>query len=296
MKDIGFLSGSALDAAQNLHAQSLELTSTATPLVLPCLSEAGMTYESFKSRIAGALTDSTQTWPLVPALVFRAMRCSTNDKAALAAFKHATASIYDASIGLVPAGISYLVEYNGNWGELWTGSAKDIPCGVLQGRGEDALFSNTRLFDQLCRLRDEAKGVIAAYPTSPHYRKFAALGNHTRLLILASTHDSAIPMSTARHTAAVYEQTVPPGRVQLVTFNGMVHTPLASDPGCGWGIVLGYIASPDWTLNLTCLADGHLPPKTDFAGDSAPTQSASLMLLGTKDLWGDVVPTPAPTL
>jgi hypothetical protein len=192
------------------------------------------------------------------------------------------------------------VEWNGNFGELWLepGQTEADSSATIAGRNREALFHNELLYSALVRRRAEAKGFLATYPRSPHYHRFAELGNHTRLLIFAGTADSAVPILTARRTAAAYSRSAPPGHVQLLEFEGSTHTPMGNPDGhfCAWQILVAFLVSPGLAADYTPCAP-NFPPHLDFAGEGNATRALARTYLGTTDLWGSppvVTPTPAP--
>lgn len=69
--------------------------------------------------------------------------------AALTVFKSATEAIENAGTSTRPAGVSFAVEYNGDWGELWNWPAGDndtlqynstFDCDEYSGRMEEVGF------------------------------------------------------------------------------------------------------------------------------------------------------------
>jgi len=293
-KSLAMPADSALQAVLTLQQLATESNSNGAAYA-PCLGAINMTFDSFKARIAGTCADSLVNWPLATALVFRALRCSAEDSSALATFKSVTEEIEDAGLSVRPAGVSFLVEYNGDWGELWQWPSADdystynatFDCDEYAGRMEESTFFNKKLGTQLCSQRQESRGIIAAYPESPYYRKFAQLGNNTKMLLLAGLADSAVPISTARRTAAIYTASASTGNVHLLEFPGVTHTPLANDETyCGWTMLIGFLLSPTWTLDSSCLTTGNFPPTVDFAGTSTTSQAVASQYLGTTNLWG----------
>ena len=92
------------------------------------------------------------------ALILRALRCTSADAAALTVFKASTEDIEDASRSTRPAGVSYAVEYNGDWGELWQWPAGDndtllynstFDCDEYSGRMEEVV--SCLLLSFLCK-------------------------------------------------------------------------------------------------------------------------------------------------
>ena len=61
---IGVPGGSAIQAVQMLQQLATEANSNG-PAYAPCLSAVGLTFDSFKARIAGICADSVSFWPLV---------------------------------------------------------------------------------------------------------------------------------------------------------------------------------------------------------------------------------------
>jgi pimeloyl-ACP methyl ester carboxylesterase len=213
--------------------------------------------------------------PLVPALVYRLLRCSAADKKAIS---HLIKQLQ----GMTPEpdkAFSTLLYDHVVFSELWTTSPKTaaeddaIDAGLLIAPGGTG--DQQRLWEAWPRAPLDAFAGQTATTTTP-------------LLLLQGGLDPQTPRKYVDPFAASF--TAP--AQHYVTFPDSPHgvafqTPKASDPTrtCGMDLVLQFVASPTAPLDLSCQSD-LLP--IDLGDQPAMAQS----LLGQSSLWENDAPPP----
>jgi pimeloyl-ACP methyl ester carboxylesterase len=223
------------------------------------------------------LLRKTDLRPLVPALVYRLLRCSPDDKKA---FSHLLQALQ--ALPPEPAeAFSTLLYLNVALSELWPASPKTpaeydaIDASLLIAPG------NTGYFQQLWD--------VWPRPPLDQYAGHVA-GTSTPLLLLQGGLDPQTNIKYVNPFAASFSAEAQ----HYVTFPLSPHgvafqTPKASDPttSCGMDLVLQFAANPQAPLDLACMSD--LQP-LDF-GDQPEAAQA---LLGQPSIWEPAAPPPSP--
>jgi pimeloyl-ACP methyl ester carboxylesterase len=215
--------------------------------------------------------------PLVPALVYRLLRCSPDDKKAITSLvKKLQVMATEPVKANTPLLYDHVV-----FSDLWTATPQTAE--EYDARDAKLLIALGGTGDQQ-RLWD-------VWPRTPH-DEFAGQTAQTTipLLLLQGGLDPQTPRKYVDAFSAAFSA---PGQ-HYVVFPDSPHgvafqTPKASDPTrtCGMDLVLQFAGSPAAALDLSCQSD--LAP-IDFSDQPAFAQS----LLGQPSIWEANGPPPAP--
>jgi pimeloyl-ACP methyl ester carboxylesterase len=219
-------------------------------------------------QVLGMMVSTAGLRDYMPAVVYRAQRCTSNDIAALGVFK-----AFASQIDTEASSFSQALSMNITLSEL---SRRPLPT-------LDTIFQNVEGLYAAIDAGPRRASAVSVWPAFERDRYFGDFADTVvPLLMLNGTLDPQTPLAVARPTGQHYR-----GASQhFVEIPYSPHTTLTQSlvdtagSTCGADLVRQFLSNPTGTLNEDCL-DLVLP--LNFAGIPEITQ----LLFGTDSPWND---------
>jgi len=224
---------------------------------------------------------------LLPAVVFRASRCSDSD---LAALQNTWMKVTAPQPTEGRPGISVVAEFINDFSELWfvpdsyvegAEAVSNYGCGWMRGIADAALFGSVlRTFSSDGCYRRAQSGDLFQFTPDQYWLQYPSVD--IPVLLMNSEFDQTIPHSWARHAETGFSRRGST-KATLVQVPRSGHTPTGNSPTTYGGVCGIDMAASFVMLNgspVTACLDQILP--LNFNG-SAPYLTT--FYLGTTDAW-----------
>ncbi|CAF0986104.1 unnamed protein product [Didymodactylos carnosus] len=226
------------------------------------------------------------SFELIPAIIFRTIRCSPQDQLVLKNFLIASQPATDGT----QEGISLLFEWNHNWSELWSSIyVPQLSCDTINEIDNTLLFTQ-KILQTFCQNKvqgDQAKAI--GYPQDEYYGKYS--NSTIPVIALHGELDQAIPSWMAYHAADQYSKLNPNFRLIKFPYTGHVPTGYSPEIGqgsattnnCAYKVIVSFILNGGQSIDDTCTK--FIVP-FDFIGQTDQIKNTAMQFFNTTDLWG----------